>query len=63
MRPFQQVDVFSAEPLRGNPVAVVHGAAVSAEHLVMATIYSLAWTTLLLVVAGSIFSRKELRGE
>ena len=46
--------------LRG---AVVHGAAVSAEHLVMATIYSLAWTTLLLVVAGSIFSRKELRGE
>ncbi len=26
MRPFQQVDVFSAEPLRGNPVAVVHEA-------------------------------------
>ncbi len=26
MLPFRQVDVFSAEPLRGNPVAVVHGA-------------------------------------
>jgi PhzF family phenazine biosynthesis protein len=26
MRPFAQVDVFSAEPLRGNPVAVVHDA-------------------------------------
>ncbi len=26
MRPFQQVDVFSSEPLRGNPVAVVHEA-------------------------------------
>src|SRR5688500_10772055 len=24
--PFRQVDVFSAEPLRGNPVAVVHDA-------------------------------------
>lgn len=27
MRPYQQVDVFSTEPLRGNPVAVVHEAA------------------------------------
>ena len=27
MRPFQQVDVFSAEPMRGNPVAVVFDAA------------------------------------
>ncbi len=26
MRPFQQVDVFSTAPLRGNPVAVVHEA-------------------------------------
>ena len=26
MRPFQQVDVFSTQPLRGNPVAVVHDA-------------------------------------
>ena len=26
MRPFRQVDVFAAEPLRGNPVAVVHDA-------------------------------------
>ena len=27
MRPFQQVDVFSVAPLRGNPVAVVHDGA------------------------------------
>src|SRR5690349_14922159 len=26
MRPFSQVDVFSTEPLQGNPVAVVHDA-------------------------------------
>jgi len=26
MRPFQQVDVFSPQPMRGNPVAVVHEA-------------------------------------
>jgi PhzF family phenazine biosynthesis protein len=26
VREFRQVDVFSSEPLRGNPVAVVHGA-------------------------------------
>ena len=26
MRPFSQVDVFASEPLRGNPVAVVHDA-------------------------------------
>ena len=43
--------------------AVVHGSVIPLEHLVMATIYSLAWTGILLVVAGSIFSRKELRGE
>lgn len=42
---------------------VVHGTPVSGEHLVMATIYCFAWTALLLLVAGSIFSRKELRGE
>ena len=46
--------------LRGS---VVHGTPVSGEHMVMATVYCLAWTVLLLVVAGSIFSRKELRGE
>jgi ABC-type transport system involved in multi-copper enzyme maturation permease subunit len=46
--------------LRG---AVVHGTAVPAEHLLIATIYSLGWTILLLIAAGSIFSRKELRGE
>src|SRR3954452_8230978 len=26
MRSFSQVDVFTSEPLKGNPVAVVHGA-------------------------------------
>jgi predicted PhzF superfamily epimerase YddE/YHI9 len=26
VRPFSQVDVFSAEPFSGNPVAVVHDA-------------------------------------
>ena len=26
MRPFRQVDVFSSQPMRGNPVAVVHDA-------------------------------------
>ena len=43
--------------------AVVHGTPVSTEHLVMATVYSLAWSILLLTVAGSVFARKELRGE
>lgn len=42
---------------------VVHGTTVPGSHLVMATVYCLAWSGLLLVVAGSIFSRKELRGE
>ena len=34
MRPFSQVDVFSTEPLKGNPVAVVHDAdAISDEEM------------------------------
>jgi PhzF family phenazine biosynthesis protein len=40
---FTQVDVFASEPLRGNPLAIVH----SAEHLSDATMASFArWTNL-----------------
>ncbi len=42
--------------------AVVHGEAVSTEHLLMATVYALAYSGLLLLLAGSVFARKELRG-
>ncbi|MBU8870269.1 MAG: ABC transporter permease [Gemmatimonadales bacterium] len=42
--------------------AVVHGDPVTWQHLSMATVYGLGWTLLLLLLAGSIFSRKELRG-
>jgi PhzF family phenazine biosynthesis protein len=42
-RPFHQVDVFTAQPLRGNPLAVVHGA----EGLDEATMAGFArWTNL-----------------
>ncbi len=42
--------------------AVVHGDPVAASHLLMATLYGVAWTALLLLLAGAIFDRKELRG-
>jgi ABC-type transport system involved in multi-copper enzyme maturation permease subunit len=42
--------------------AVVHGDPVTLHHLLMATIYGVAWTALLLLLAGAIFDRKELRG-
>ncbi len=42
--------------------AVVHGDPVSLQHLLMATLYGVAWAALLLLLAGAIFSRKELRG-
>jgi len=42
--------------------AVVHGDVVAGEHLLMATLYALAYSGLLLLLAGSIFARKELRG-
>jgi ABC-type transport system involved in multi-copper enzyme maturation permease subunit len=42
--------------------AVVHGDPVTAWHLVNATVYSVAWTGLLLLLAGAVFARKELRG-
>jgi len=42
--------------------AVVHGDPVGLTHILMATLYCVAWTALLLLLAGSIFDRKELRG-
>ncbi len=41
--------------------AVVHGSSVGMEHLMMATLYGLAYACMLLIIAGSIFSRRELR--
>ncbi len=41
--------------------AVVHGASVGANHLVLATVYALAYSALLLIIASSVFSRRELR--
>ncbi len=41
--------------------AVVHGATVGPEHLLMATVYGLAYAGMLLIIAGSVFARRELR--
>jgi ABC-type transport system involved in multi-copper enzyme maturation permease subunit len=41
--------------------AVVHGDAVGASHLLWATVYGVGWTLLLLLLAGGVFARKELR--
>jgi len=41
--------------------AVVHGTAVGSDHLLMATLYGLAYACMLLIIAGSIFARRELR--
>jgi ABC-type transport system involved in multi-copper enzyme maturation permease subunit len=40
---------------------VVHGAQVSGDLLLMATIYGVAWSGLILIVAGGVFARRELR--
>nr|MEE4269276.1 ABC transporter permease subunit [Candidatus Krumholzibacteria bacterium] len=40
---------------------VVHGAGVSGDLLLMATIYGVAWSGLILIVAGGVFARRELR--
>ncbi len=40
---------------------VVHGMTVDAGHVGLATLYSLGWVGLLLIFAGAIFARKELR--
>ena len=42
--------------------AVVHGDPVTAGHLLMATLYAVCWAAILLIVAGAVFQRKELRG-
>ncbi len=44
--------------LRG---AVVHGQTVSLEHLGLTTVYAAGWTVLLLILAGAVFARRELR--
>ena len=41
--------------------AVVHGGTVGFDHLLMATLYCLTYSGLLLIIAGTIFSRRELR--
>jgi len=41
--------------------AVVHGETVAATHLGLATLYGLGWVVLLLVLAGGVFARRELR--
>jgi len=41
--------------------AVVHGDPISFSHLLLATLYCGAYTALLLILAGAIFSRRELR--
>ena len=42
--------------------AVVHGDPVGLDHLLLATVYGVCWTVLLLLLAGAIFARKELKG-
>jgi ABC-type transport system involved in multi-copper enzyme maturation permease subunit len=41
--------------------AVVHGDAVSSSHVLLATLYGLGYSTVLLILAGAVFARKELR--
>lgn len=40
---------------------VVHGVPVATSHILLATLYGLCYTTLLIVCAGAIFARKELK--
>jgi ABC-type transport system involved in multi-copper enzyme maturation permease subunit len=40
---------------------VVHGMDVGVQHLLMATVYGLSWVVLLILAAGAVFGRKELR--
>ena len=42
--------------------AVVHGDPVTVTHVLVATLYGICWVVLLLLLSGSVFSRKELRG-
>ncbi len=41
---------------------VVHADPVAVSHLIWATVYALGWAAILLLLAGSVFARKELRG-
>lgn len=40
---------------------VVHGAQVGMDHIMMATLYALAYSCLLLIISASVFARRELR--
>jgi len=40
--------------------AIVHGDLVPGQHLLIATLYSLAYVSLFLLLAGAVFSRREL---
>jgi Cu-processing system permease protein len=41
--------------------AVVHGETVDPVHVGLATLYAVGWTIILLVIAGSVFARRELK--
>lgn len=42
--------------------SVVHGDPVTVAHIALATLYAVCWSALLLLLAGAVFSRRELRG-
>jgi ABC-type transport system involved in multi-copper enzyme maturation permease subunit len=41
---------------------VVHADPIMGSHLAWATVYAIGWSAILLLLAGAIFARKELRG-
>lgn len=41
---------------------VVHADPVAVSHLLWATVYAVGWSAILMIIAGSIFAKKELRG-
>ncbi len=41
--------------------AVVHGATIGWDHVLLATLYGVTYSCLLLLLAGSVFAKKELR--
>ena len=41
---------------------VVHADPVTVSHLLWATVYAVGWSAILMLLAGSIFAKKELRG-
>lgn len=42
--------------------SVVHGDPVALPHLLLATLYGVCWASLLLLLSGAVFARRELRG-